>query len=326
MASKSNHLIKFSAPAKIHIIGEHTAVYGKPTIVSAIDLRLTLTLTPAPPLAPSHEGIPVIQKAIESEIKKLFKNHIPTYSISINSQFPLGSGLGGSAAISATLAAALLSYLKIKHTTNDIYKIAFEGEKATHGFPSGSDLAAVVYGGNIWYRKDLSNLKIIQPLPFKIHPRIANFALINTTKPTETTKEMVENVAKWSKYHQTEFKKILEDQEELTRQMAIVLESGDQKELVRIIRAAHHNLVKLGVVGKRAQQIVAQVEKLGGAAKITGAGGVKSGSGMVIAYIPDKIDSSLGPQSGSAGRGPHGSVSLARINLKPIKLGQKGIK
>jgi len=37
--------ITFSAPAKIHLLGEHAVVYGKPAIISATNLRLTLTLS-----------------------------------------------------------------------------------------------------------------------------------------------------------------------------------------------------------------------------------------------------------------------------------------
>src|SRR5687767_10173600 len=37
--------ITASAPGKIHFLGEHTAVYGKPAILAAIDKRCTIELT-----------------------------------------------------------------------------------------------------------------------------------------------------------------------------------------------------------------------------------------------------------------------------------------
>lgn len=33
-----------SAPGKIHLMGEHAVVYGKPALLTAIDLRLSVTV------------------------------------------------------------------------------------------------------------------------------------------------------------------------------------------------------------------------------------------------------------------------------------------
>src|SRR5947207_70509 len=38
--------IKVSAPGKIHLLGEHSVVYGKPAILAAIDKRCFVELTP----------------------------------------------------------------------------------------------------------------------------------------------------------------------------------------------------------------------------------------------------------------------------------------
>ena len=72
-------------------------------------------------------------------------------------------------------------------------------------------------------------------------------------------------------------------------------------------------LEKLGVVSKKAKQIIRLIEKHGGSAKICGAGGIKKGSGMILIYHPNlkKI-----------------TPLLHQKGLKPIniKLGQKGVK
>lgn len=41
-----NGRITASAPGKIHLLGEHSVVYGKPALIAAIDKRITVRLTP----------------------------------------------------------------------------------------------------------------------------------------------------------------------------------------------------------------------------------------------------------------------------------------
>lgn len=278
--------ITFSAPAKIHLIGEHSAVYGKPAIISAINLRLTLTLSPRhstshsviPAFTPTKEGkvgIHAIQKAIESAIKKTYKiKVVPSYEIKIKSDFPVGSGLGASAAISATLTAALLKLLKVKADKQQIYDIALAGEKAIHGNPSGSDLAATIFGGTLWFRKELPTLSLTSP----IHLTLPTLYLVNSGKPAESTGDMVTKVARLD----AGLKKKTFDQLELLSKALVT----DGRDIKQIFKEANACLVKIGVVSPSTQKLIKQIEKSGGAAKITGAGGNISGSGMIIAHIP----------------------------------------
>ena len=37
-------MIKFSAPGKIHLLGEHAVVYGKPAILATLNLRIFVTV------------------------------------------------------------------------------------------------------------------------------------------------------------------------------------------------------------------------------------------------------------------------------------------
>lgn len=308
-------MIRFSAPAKVHIIGEHAVVYGKPAIISAANLRLTLTLTPTrhPELVSGSDtkGLIAIQKAVEAAIKKTYKiKTIPQYQIEIESQFPLGSGLGGSAAISATLSAALLKLLKVKADNQKIYDIAIAGEKAIHGNPSGSDLAAVIFGGTLWFRKELPTLSLTSPLGPQsalsgrgpqaplIFLTFPTLFLVNSGKPKETTGDMVAKVAK---LQASQKKKTFDQLELLTKDVA---NNGDIKQ---IFIEAHRSLLKLGVVSKSTLKLIAKIEKLGGAAKITGAGGYKKGSGMILVHHPK-------PEK------------LKGMDLIKIKLDQEGLR
>ena len=45
----------------------------------------------------------------------------------------------------------------------------------------------------------------------------------------------------------------------------------------------------IGVVSKFSQKIIRDIEKIGGAAKMCGAGSVTGPTGIILAYHPDKI-------------------------------------
>lgn len=260
-------MIKVSVPGKIHLLGEHTVVYGKPALLSAINLRVTVTV------GKKDQNYPLLRKVVEKLIKKKFQKKIPDYSI--ESELPIGSGLGFSAAGSAAIIAALLSHFKIKWDKSLVNKLTFEAEKVFHGTPSGGDNTTVVNGGLLIFKNGVA-------LPTT--SKIKTFILINSGKPTETTKEMI-MIAK------PKIKSILNSQEELTKQLVIALRDDLEKDLLNIFQKAERNLEKIGVVGKKAKKIIRDIENLGGAAKISGAGGVIMGSGMLLTYHknPQKI-------------------------------------
>ncbi len=285
-------MITVSAPGKIHLLGEHMVVYGKPALLTTVDLRVTITLKPPSSIKPpTHIDTFVhiydtLRKTIESIIKKYLKTKsIPPYHLTISSQIPIGAGLGSSAAISAAYIAALLSFLKVKWDLNLIDRLTFETEKIFHGNPSGGDNTAVVHGGLISYIKG----KLVQPLPFSIPPKLAkNFILINTGKPKETTKEMVEIVSIKRKAERVKFEKIFDSQEQLVKKLLLAIQSGNENQLIQIIRDGEKNLESIGVVSPSAKSIIRKIEQAGGAAKICGAGGKIKATGILLAYHPRK--------------------------------------
>lgn len=276
-------MIKVSAPGKIHLLGEHAVVYGKPAILTTVDLRVLVTIS-------KGQNNNSLKKIIEPIIKKHFKiKKIPSYNLTISSQLPIGAGLGSSAAVSASYIGALLSFLRVTWDLNLINKLAFEAEKIFHGNPSGGDNSTVCFGGLIWFRKEDPNLKIIQPLNFTIPSKLAkNFILINTGRPKETTLEMVKMVSAKCKVQSVKCKKIFDHQEQLVKELLSALKNTDSKELIRIIREGEKNLESIGVVSKSSSELIRKIENLGGAAKICGAGGKTGPTGIVLAYHPDK--------------------------------------
>lgn len=282
-------MIKVSAPCKAHLLGEHAVVYGKPALLTTIDLRVTIALSSSRHPVLNTEST-LIKDIIEPIIKKEFAiKKIPPYEVKIESEIPTGSGLGSSAAVSAAYITALLVFLKIKWDLNLINQLAYEAEKVFHGNPSGADNSAIVYGGLIWYRKENPDLKLIHPLPFSIPRKVSkNFILIDTGTPKETTKEMVTMVKDLYDKKPKLVERFLDDQEKLVRDLLNVLKDENEERLIEIIREGEKNLESIGVCSPQVKKLIRKIEASGGAAKICGAGGKTKATGVVIAYHKDK--------------------------------------
>ena len=70
-------MITVSAPGKIHLLGEHTVVYGKPALLTTVDLRVTVTISKGQNNHP-------LKKIFEPIIKKeLNVKTIPPYNLTI---------------------------------------------------------------------------------------------------------------------------------------------------------------------------------------------------------------------------------------------------
>lgn len=274
-----------SAPGKIHLIGEHSSVYGKPALLAAINKRLTVNIKISDKDAFFEEDIKARDAvcAIRSYISKKF--HVVPVPISIQkeSDISIGSGLGSSAALSAAIAGALFDLYDIPWNLEEIYGAGYEGEKIFHGNPSGGDLAVCVYGGLVWFRKETEGIKLFKKLSASKMPLCI---LINSGKPMESTRETVGKVAENYKKAPKKFDEIMNEQENLAKKLSKSLILTDYKAIREIIFSAEKNLELMGVVGKTGQEMLGTLWENKYAGKISGGGGIREGSGMIIVIDP----------------------------------------
>lgn len=280
--------IRYSAPAKVILSGEHAVVYGKPALVSAINKRLTITVIEGKNTDPKMAEIILIVK------KYLHDKSIPIIEknchISIQSDIPIGRGLGSSGALSVAASASLMEFFTGQEfSPEEINNCAYQIEKLFHKNPSGVDPTTSCFGGLIFYRKEFEFLKTISSLHAKIPKEIAeNLFLIDSGSPSETTADMVQQVGKLynnkSKFVEIIFQKI----ERTTKRMVVSLMKEDKEFFKETMVENESLLEKIGVVSPSTIELI-ETLKAFGVGKITGAGGKKDGSGYLLYYAAEKI-------------------------------------
>lgn len=207
------------------------------------------------------------------------------FTLTIDSEVPIGSGMGSSASLAVAITAAITLLLGKPFDKETINTLAFLAEQKRHGFPSGGDNSACCYGGLVWHRRETPDFKIIQPVPFTLSPHVAkNFLTIFTGVPHESTGEMVSAVRALYNSRKSFVDSVFTDQESLVRNLLSAMKQENHEEIIRIIRKGEKNLEKIGVVSPYVTSIIRKIEKSGGAAKICGGGGKTKGTGTILAY------------------------------------------
>ena len=208
-------------------------------------------------------------------------NSLNSFELTIDSQIPIGSGMGSSGALSVSIIGALSLFTDKPFDKEIINKIAFLAEQKKHGKPSGGDNTTSCFGGLAWFKKDEG----LKHLDISLQKDITeNFYIINTGTPEETTGEMVSLVRGLVAEKPEYTEKIFNDQEKLVNDLLSVLETSNGDEIIKIIKLGEQNLEKLGVVSPFAKKIIRDVERSGGAAKICGAGGKTKATGIILIY------------------------------------------
>jgi len=266
---------------KVIISGEHSVVYGMPALVGGIKLFREVVLRKPKKRKITHSIF----------IKNVFKIFEDKYEVSIDNleildlgKLPVGSGLGSSAAFAHAVFLTLLKHFGLPATKKDLYEMVQESEKFSHGNPSGVDATAVVYGGLVEFVKGDKKVTINQLSKDENALKGSNFYLIDSGRPVETTKEMVEMVAKKLKSNES-LQQVIKKMGKVTTGLIDLVKENNFDSLA--IKQNQRLLEELGVVGEKAKNIIRKIEESGAVAKITGAGGVKVGSGMILVHATD---------------------------------------
>ena len=284
--------ITYSAPGKIILSGEHSVVYGKPAFVSAVNLRLTVNINEGKPQIndkKNHEDVMKIEKIEIKYLHKQTKVKKKSFNYYYKSDIPVGRGMGSSAAFCvATVAALLHFYTGREYEKQIVNSLAYQGEKYFHGMPSGVDVSASCFGGLIFYRKEFEFLKNISSLNFKIPKKIQDqLILIDSGRPVESTAQMVKHVGKRYNDDPKFIETVLNTIEKLTKRMVVSIVKEDTDLFQETVKENQSELEKIGIVSKQTSVLLKKLQAYG-VGKVTGAGGLAEGSGLILFFTKDK--------------------------------------
>ena len=269
-----------SAPGKIILFGEHFVVYGGKAILCAINKRITVTakaipenkisikssignlvLAPKRPLTEVDIQLRPFYYLADKMIQKYDEKS--GMEITIDSEIPVGVGLGSSSAC-CVAAAAAISGVFTEKSKEEILQMAIEAEKTMFPNTSGADCTVCTFGGIMQYDKQTGHSKIDSEPRF--HLVIAN------SKIEHSTKEVVSNVNQFKEKNEERFSKICNEENNLIDDVLVCLKKNDLKGIGIDIIKNQEYLELIGVSNEKLRSMIELANKSSFGAKITGAG------------------------------------------------------
>ena len=178
------------AHGKLLLFGEHAVVHGFPATGLTLPLSTRIHLSCDPDLRPDTENqAGVVEPLIPymgPEVLGLWHKH--DWHVRVESDVPMGCGLGSSAALTGALARAWA--LGLPHlAAQDTWRMAHQAERYFHGKPSGVDTTLALGQGLVTCQRVTTSMLKTEPCD------IGPFALVVGVLPrTRTTRDLVQQV------------------------------------------------------------------------------------------------------------------------------------
>lgn len=259
------------APGKIILSGEYAVVFGYPGIAipSTSGIRAIFEENLALGHIEFNWNTARQDKRLYNYTEKIialcakFRPEL-SGTIKIDSSLPIAKGMGSSSALVIAIARAILG--------ENAHEETLSIEDTLSPQHSGLDFTVIWENNPVYFKKGT------EPKPFTLPTELLRgAAIIDTGRPNETTTELVD----WMKTHSDEMREHLE----IIGKCAERIIAGD--DFLEVMRIHHAAQKSLGVVTESVSELIAEIEKSGGAAKVIGAGGRTGGSGMVLAFAQE---------------------------------------
>ncbi|MDI9395840.1 MAG: mevalonate kinase [Euryarchaeota archaeon] len=261
-------MVSCSAPGKIYLFGEHAVVYGENAIACAVDLRTRVR-------AELNDSI-VIQSQIgrtgldfekhpyvSSAIEKM-RNFAPIKGIFLNvdSDIPVSSGLGSSAAVTIASIGALNELFGCGLSLEEIAKLGHEIEINVQGAASPTDTYVSTFGG-------------VVTIPERRKLKVPDCGIvIGDTGVFSSTKELVSNVRQLRESYPELIEPLMASIGKISKIGEDLVISGDYASIGRLMNVNQGLLDAIGVNILELSQLIYSARAAGAfGAKITGAGG-----------------------------------------------------
>ena len=309
--------MKYRAPAKLILSGEHAVVHGAPALAMAVNYFATTEVIRQSPALTSltlpdihyqqsfdTRALEEIREQVEQRYK-LFQQDkltidkvlsesaellvytlsviLPAYQIeqglrvNLTSTIPIGCGMGSSAASIVSVMYAVTSGVGFALSPVELYPLALTIENMRHGQSSGLDVLLALRGGCIYRHGEMLAPRKITSMPLY---------LVNTGTPEVSTGECVAAV---QPYFNGDKDNLIEDFTAVTEAMDLAWRTDAIIKMADAIRANHLLLTQIGVVPEKVQTFINQIEQQNAAAKICGAGAISGDqAGVVLVLTEDE--------------------------------------
>jgi len=192
----------------------------------------------------------------------------------------VAGGIGASAAACVSIARALNDHLKLGLDNEQINAVAYEGEKAYAGTPSGIDNTASTFGGLIEFQRK-EGKSVIKRMSIKNPIEI----VMGNTGIIVHTKEIVAGVRERKEEDPQKFANLFMEAESIIPRAKQALAAYNVKKLGNLMNEANTHLEAIGISSPQLETIITIARETGAwGAKITGSGV----GGFMLALTPGK--------------------------------------
>jgi hydroxymethylglutaryl-CoA reductase len=284
------------APGKIILLGEHAVVYGQPGLAMALDRGVRVALSKlrdtdgtGPMLrstgagdlgrvrpGPRGEGPTVLRNAL-ARLVELCGERVAELELVLDSNIPVGAGLGSSAALSVALIRGAHRFFGEDPSDARVAEMALELERVFHGNPSGVDHTVISHGGLISFKKGDP-----EPSFESVRPgRSLSFAM-GITGPHGGTSREVSALKDRTQRHPDAYAHLYQGIGHLVEEAQKAITEGRLAALGELMDLNQGYLNALGVSTPEIEALCAIARERGAlGAKLTGAGG----GGAMIALV-----------------------------------------
>lgn len=291
-----------SAPGKLMLSVGYAVVHGHPTIVTAVNQRLSATVRKngvdvfhleAPDLGLSSytktmadlgkRDLPKAVRFIEMLYKRFLEMHPQNEGIVVttNSDFGAHYGFGSSSAVTVAFAKALLHLYGVEMSNKELFDLCYQAVIDVQGVGSGYDIAAAIWGGTLLYVKPARRVEMVSvaDLPIVV-------AYSGQKADTPTLIRLVDSVLE---REPERINHIFDDIGHIAEGLAEAIQEKDWAKMGYLFNRSQANAAQLGVSSSVLENLITVATEAGAfGATSSGAAG---GDCVLAAYNPDDFDS-----------------------------------
>jgi len=279
-------MVKFSAPGKLLLLGDHAVVHGRPCIVTSVNHRISVSLEKrmddkiilnAPDLNLKNYTIltdnlrKIHSKEVEFVLTAIL-NFFNKYKIKsgleikTKSEFSARVGLGSSSAVTVSTIKGLSDLFGTEITNKELFDLSYKTVLDIQEVGSGFDVAAAIYGGTLYF---VTGGKIIEPLKIENIPLLVGYTGIKADTAT-----LVKMVGKKLKENPQKINEIFDKSREIVNLAGMEMKNSNWKRVGELMNLNQDLLRDLGVSSKELENLIkAALDSGAYGAKLSGAGG-----------------------------------------------------